>query len=292
MSKKISINVFSEIGKLRTVLLHQPNIEFTNLPGDHALLQRFLFEDTPYLPVAIKEHNELVNIFKKNDVEVLFIEDLVVETINQNDQLKSELIEQFIKESNVSNSCDNELKQYLTSLPSKQLITEMIGGIKKSELGIVCNALEEAFITDPMPNILFQRDPFSSIGNGVAISKMKKSVRQRETLFSQFVFLHHPRFQDVVRFYSRELPNSVEGGDILVLNAETLIIGLTERTDLEGAKELFLNLKNSSFKRIILIDLKTKNRAFMHLDTIFTNIDVDKFLVHPIIFSDHNQFKI
>lgn len=171
----------------------------------------------------------------------------------------------------------------------------MIAGVTKFELGIK-NDNQYPLIIDPLPNLLFQRDHFASIGNGIIISHMYSETRRRETLFIDLILNHHPRFKEQVNFwYDSSNKNTIEGGDILVLNDKNIIIGVSQRTSIEAVKHCATKLINDSsnnFEKVIILDLKTKNRAFMHLDTVFTNIDYDKFIVHALIFDISNQFQI
>jgi arginine deiminase len=154
---------------------------------------------------------------------------------------------------------------------------------------------EYPFYTDPMPNILFQRDPFASIGNGLVINNMFTEARQRETILSEFMFLYHPRFEkeDIPQYVKRDYRYHSEGGDMLVLNKKTLAIGISKRTDPRTiehiARELFD--KNTSFETILAFNIP-KTRAFMHLDTVFTQIDYDTFTIHPGIMKELTIFEI
>jgi arginine deiminase len=291
---KRSINVFSEIGKLKTVLMHKPNRELENIPGESKWLQTLLFEDTPHLKVAQAEHQYFADLLGKNGVEVIYVEELFREVLEINAKIKNEIIEQFILEGKVEPKYVDQLKSYLLNLSASELVIEMIAGTKKVQLKIKEDEVDSPFLTLPMPNLLFQRDCFASIGEGVAINKMKFLVRNRETLFCYFIFKYHPRFKNSPHYYERSYEHTLEGGDVLVLNPEIIIIGLTERTELSSVKKLFSELisRKSGFKRILLIDLKQKNRAFMHLDTVFTQIDYNKFLVHPNIFRDKGNFRL
>lgn len=293
MKSKYAINVYSEIGKLKTVLLHRSGEELLNLTPDS--LSRLLFDDTPDLLVAQIEHDQFAKILMENDVEVLYIEKLAVEVISQDQKMRSYLINEFLKESAVEKKYIVSIKKYLVQLSNQQLINKMIVGVTKFQLGIKSNN-QYPLVIDPLPNLLFQRDPFASIGNGIIISHMYSETRRRETLFIDLILNHHPRFKEQVNFwYDRSNKNPIEGGDILVLNDKNIIIGVSQRTSIEAVKYCATKLINDSsnnFEKVIVLDLKTKNRAFMHLDTVFTNIDYDKFIVHALIFDVSNQFQI
>ncbi len=292
MSNK-SINVYSEYGKLKTVLTHRPGEELNNLDPSH--LERLLFDDTPDLEVAIKEHDFFTKLMKSKGIEVLFIEQLTADTIKGKKELRNELVNQFVKESGVEKSKEKLLLDYLEKLNDLDLVKKMIAGITKFEIGIKDINNYPLFI-DPLPNILFQRDPYASLGNGGSVHKMKTVTRNRETLFIDFVLKHHSRFKDnVTLFYERTATETIEGGDILVLNKKSLIVGGSERTSIKAIETLAKNIfekGNTSFEKVIALDIKTKNRAFMHLDTVFTNIAPEKFIAHPLIFSQQSEFKI
>ena len=138
---------------------------------------------------------------------------------------------------------------------------------------------ESRFATDPMPNLYFQRDPFASVGNGVVLNSMYSITRSRETIFGEYIFKYHPEYKGTPLFYQRNDVKSIEGGDVFVLNKNTLIIGSSQRTTpvaIEAlAKHLFFE-QNTSYENIIVLSIP-KARTFMHLDTIFTQVDIAPF---------------
>ncbi|AKU79302.1 arginine deiminase [Spiroplasma turonicum] len=293
MAEKFAINVYSEIGELKSVLLHRPGNELENLSPD--LLERLLFDDTPDLLVAQAEHDAFAKTLKENGIEVLYIEKLTEEVITEKPELRNFLLEKFLEESGCDPKYLEKLKTYLQNLSNKDLVDKMIAGVTKHELNVT---MDDGYplVVDPLPNILFQRDPFASIGNGATINQMHTITRRRETLFIDIVLKNHSRFKDKVNFwYNRDEEGSVEGGDILVLNQKALIIGVSQRTDLNAIKKIadrIINDNSIPYEKVIALDLKTKNRAFMHLDTVFTNVDYDKFIAHPLIFENINEFEI
>ncbi len=297
----MKIDVFSEIGKLKTVLLHRPGKELENLTPD--LLERLLFDDIPYLKVAQEEHDEFARILRENGVKVLYIKDMVIESLNNHPEIKSNFINQFVEESLIlSKSVKTAIYKYLFELDNDLLVEKMIEGIRTKEI-VVKNRIsimdmlesEYPFYTDPMPNILFQRDPFASIGNGVAINNMLTDTRQRETIFSEYMFKYHPLFEnEEIPFYIKRTNRyNSEGGDVLVLNKETLAIGISKRTDPRAIEKLAIKLfrEDTSFKTILAFNIP-KTRAFMHLDTVFTQIDYGVFTIHPGIMKELTIFEI
>jgi arginine deiminase len=287
------INVFSEIGKLKKVLLHRPGKELENLMPEY--LDRLLFDDIPYLKIAQEEHDAFAQIFRDKGVEVVYLEDLAAESLI-NDEVKSKFIDEYIEEAGIKENRETGiLKEYFLSFSdSKAMVLKMMEGIRKSEIkdykgpGLAEFLSDQyPFIIDPMPNLYFTRDPFASIGNGVSIHKMLTVTRNRETLFGKYIFNYNPLYKGTKLFYDRTEDYSLEGGDILVLNKETIAVGISQRTH-PNAIEKFANsilTEENSFKKVMAIDIP-KTRAFMHLDTVFTMVDYDKFTMHPNIKSD------
>ncbi|OPJ54795.1 arginine deiminase [Alkalithermobacter paradoxus] len=287
-----SMNVYSEIGKLKTVLLHRPGKEIENLTPD--LMGRLLFDDIPYLKVAREEHDSFANIFRNNGVEVLYVEDLISECMTDN-EVKNMFLDDFINEANVQSQKKIELiKEYLLEFhDNRQMIDKMIEGIRKEEIKdykktslIDIIDCDHPFIIDPMPNLYFARDPFATIGKGISLNKMKTVTRNRETLFAKYIFKYHHAFRDsyIPLWYKREESCPIEGGDILVLSDKLIAIGISERTDPLAIEIFAKNIFKSdeSFETILAFDIP-KKRAFMHLDTVFTMVDYDKFTIHPEI---------
>lgn len=157
MAEKYGINVYSEIGQLKTVLLHRPGNELANLSPD--LLERLLFDDTPDLAVAQKEHDAFAKVFKDLGVEVLYIEKLVAEVLETDPKMRQTLLEQFLKESGAKAEYISKLRTYLDKLDNQALVNKMIAGVAKYELGVEITD-DYPLAVDPLPNILFQRDPY------------------------------------------------------------------------------------------------------------------------------------
>ena len=292
MEDKKVLNVYSEIGKLKTVLLHRPGKEIENLTPD--LMDRLLFDDIPYLEVARQEHDAFAKILSDNGVEVLYLEDLAAEAI-ENASVKERFVEEYIKEAGILGEKKKQLVKelLLNCKTNRELVDKMMEGIRKSELPNY-NATSLAdmadsgypFVADPMPNLYFTRDPFATIGSGISLNHMRTVTRNRETLFAKYIFENHPRFKDsdIPRWFDRDDTTSLEGGDELVLNKEVLAIGISERTDAASIEKMAKRIfdKDESFKTVLAFHIPNK-RAFMHLDTVFTMIDFDKFTIHPEI---------
>lgn len=297
------INVTSEIKPLKKVLLHRPGEELLNLTPD--TLEELLFDDIPFLKVAQEEHDAFADILRREGVEVVYLEDLMAETLKANKGLRKQFLEQFIKEAGV------EIEKYQKLLfdfynaieDDKELVLKTMAGVNINELKIskdnslvdYMNNEDSKMIVNPMPNLYFTRDPFASVGNGVVLNKMYSVTRNRETIYADYIFRYHPEYAGNVEFlYNRDLPFHIEGGDVLNINDKVLAIGISQRTEAAAidllAKNVFLN-SNSKIEQILAFDIP-ESRAFMHLDTVFTQIDVDKFTIHPAIIGTLRVFKL
>lgn len=298
----MGIKVTSEIKPLKKVLLHRPGEEIENLTPEY--LERLLFDDIPYLKVAQQEHDAFADILRQNGVEVVYLHELVAEVI-ANEEVKEEFINQFIIEAKIKNKNMQEIVyNYLKEFKNnEELIRKTMSGINKKELPksnqISLSDLVEGdypFITDPMPNLYFTRDPFASIGSGISLNKMYSETRNRETIYAHYIFKYHPDFKDQVeKFYDRDFEYHIEGGDILNLTEKTIAIGISQRTEANAiekiAKNIFFHSENKKIETILAFNIPN-TRAFMHLDTVFTQIDYDKFTIHPGIQGRLQVFEI
>ena len=279
---KRKINIYSEIGNLKTVLIHRPGEEIENLIPEY--LERLLFDDIPFLKVARQEHDNFARVLQENGVETLYLEDLAAEAI-KDATVKELFLNEVIGECGINETqIITSLKEYLYSMPERNMIDKVMAGIRKKEIDIKEHYDEYPFLMDPMPNLYFTRDPFACIGSGISLNSMKTKTRRRETVFGKYIFKYHPELKDsgIKLWYDRNEVYNIEGGDELILSEEVIAIGHSERTDKEAVISMAKNIfeKGESFKTILIFDIP-KTRAFMHLDTVFTMIDYDKFTVHP-----------
>ena len=283
------IHVFSEIGELETVLLKRPGKEIENLTPD--IMERLLFDDIPHLPVIQKEHDKFADALRDNGVEVLYLEKLSAEALDAS-ETKESFVETMLEESDIpSKNVFNALKEYLLSMDTLEMVEKIMAGVRKNEIEVESNHLADVsdrdqypFYMDPMPNLYFTRDPGASMGNGMTINNMTFEARKRETLFLETIMRHHPRFEngECEIWRDRHVPTNMEGGDELILNDKVLAIGISQRTEAKAVEDLALELfkKGSSFEKVLAIKIPNI-RAMMHLDTVFTMIDHDKFTIHP-----------
>ena len=287
------IHVFSEIGKLKKVMLHRPGKELENLMPDY--LERLLFDDIPFLEDAQKEHDNFAQALRNEGVEVLYLERLAAESLIS-PEIREQFIEEYLDEANIrGRQTKNAIRKLLHSIEDNlELVEKTMAGFQKAELPEIPEAdkgltdLVESdypFAIDPMPNLYFTRDPFATMGNAVSLNHMYADTRNRETLYGKYIFKYHPVYGGNVELvYNREEDTRIEGGDELVLS---------KRTDAASIEKLLVNIfqKNVGFKKVLAFEF-ANNRKFMHLDTVFTMVDYDKFTIHPEIQGDLRVFSV
>lgn len=296
-----SICVKSEIAPLKRVLLHRPGKELLKLTPKR--LPELLFDDIPFLKVAQREHDALAAILRENGVEVVYLEDLMSEVLALHPELVRPFLYQWLTEGNIRTGkwqdilCDYLMDNY----SGKDLVKKTMEGITLKEMGgSSAYSLQDRIapaddlIVDPMPNLYFARDPFASVGTGIFLSRMRFPTRQRETIYAEYIFNYHPDYSSVKRYYDRNDHASIEGGDVLNLTEDTIAIGISERTSPDGiegvARRLFSD-PEATIRTVLAFDIPS-TRAFMHLDTVFTQIDKAKYIVHPAIIGPLTVYEI
>lgn len=287
---KPGINNYSEIGKLNKVLLHRLGNEIEGLVPDN--FERLLFDDIPYLKIAQQEHDRFAELLRENGVEVIYYADETAKALST-DEIRKAFVDDFVADSGIySEEAQEAVRDYLLSMPSKKLVEKVIAGIKKDEVAVKNKGSLASYIasgypyyTDPMPNLYFTRDPGACVGNGLNVHHMSTVARRREALLLRYMYRYNKDFapEGTRLWYDYDQEYSIEGGDVLVLSKDIVAIGLSQRTTAGGIERFAENiLKESSFQKILVFDIP-KSRAFMHLDTVFTMVDYDKFTIHPEI---------
>lgn len=292
----IKLQVNSEVGRLRSIMLHKPQAELDNLVPDN--MERLLFDDLPDTQMAGSEYDQYIQILQDQGVEIYFLENLVAEALDADPtgKCREDFILNFLQVHQVTDSAQrNYLVDYFLAIPqSLDLVLQMIKGVRKEDLPADKQALfrlrngeNDFFALDPLPNLYFTRDPFTIIGNTVSINTMYSQARVPEVAFAECIFHYHPAFKDQVVIHQGtgdQGLSHVEGGDILLLNPETVAIGVSQRTHFEAilylAESLFTRGGTQDLRRVLAFEIPSK-RAYMHLDTVFTQLDTDCFVVHP-----------
>lgn len=297
-----SICNYSEIAPLKKVLMHRPGDEFLNLTPN--TLERLLFDDIPYLKIAQQEHDAYANALRAEGIEVVYITDLAAEAIEAGGRtVRKKFLEQFIEEAGVTSpKVKKHCFDYLNSIKdTRDMVKKCIAGVDISELkklgkvsGFYATRDTGKMILDPIPNILFQRDPMATVGHGATLHKMWSVTRTRESIFAEYVFKYHPFYDDTKLYFERTEPYCIEGGDVQVLSKEVIAIGISQRTEPDAIADFARNLfkdKKNEFKYVLGIDIPDE-RSFMHLDTVMTQVDVDKFAVQDAIMDISTIYEI
>lgn len=295
------IHVFSEIGRLKQVMLHRPGKELENLMPDY--LEQLLFDDIPFLKQAQKEHDFFAETLRNKGVDVLYLEDLAAESLTSTG-LKEQFVAEYLQEANIqSENTRKVIEEYLLSISdNRELIDRTMAGLRKNEMKIaghqnLTDLVDDQypFLIDPMPNLYFTRDPFATIGNSVSLNRMYSETRRRETLYGKYIFNYHPIFKKEAEhlLYNRDESTRIEGGDELVLSSKVLAVGISQRTDVASIEKLAKKLfeKEPTFEHVLAFNIG-EERKFMHLDTVFTMVDYDKFTIHPEIEGELTVYSI
>ncbi|MBC1699704.1 arginine deiminase [Listeria welshimeri] len=299
MKMEKALNITSEIGKLQTVLVKRPGSELENITPEY--LESLLFDDIPYLKMMQKEHDFFVKRMQDSNIEVLYLEKLAAEALRKAGN-KETFLTKMINESNQMDESALYVRDYLMSFNEEEMIRKLMAGLKKSEIPErkkkhLNEMMSEQypFFLDPLPNLYFTRDPAAVIGSGVTINKMFQPARRRESIFIELILKHHPRFsnQEIPIWSGREETFSLEGGDELVLNEETVIVGVSERTDARAVERLAESLftRAPKIKKVLAVEIP-ETRSFMHLDTVFTMVSDAQFTIHPAIQNQQGELNV
>ena len=284
------IHNFSEIGKLNKVLLHRPGLELEALTP--STIERLLFDDIPYLKIAQEEHDKFANTLRDNGVEVVYYVEEAGKAMSD-PAIQIQFVNDFLNLSKInSKGLRLAMTQFLLEMPPEEMVRKVIAGIKREEVATKdATSLMDLvrddypFVSDPMPNLYFTRDPGACVGEGINIHHMHTDARRRESLILRYIYRYSRDFakEGDQQWYDLDDNFSIEGGDVLVLSKDMVAVGLSQRTTISGCENFARNLlKNSDFKKVLAFDIP-KSRAYMHLDTVFTMIDYDKFTIHPEI---------
>jgi arginine deiminase len=285
---KKAIEVWSEVGPLKKVLLHRPGLELKNLTPRY--LEDLLFDEIPWLAKAQVEHDGFVQTLKDSGVEVYYVDQMLLDIV-QDPAVKSELIKRHLKASPlIEPEVLDIIYQYLNEQSPEDLVSTIIAGLSKQDVQHLkkYRSLSDLtldsypFYLAPLPNMYFTRDHGSMIGGRIQVSSMFLPARRLETIFIRTIQKYHHLFKDVDLTFHEEIPYGIEGGDVFILNHDTLMIGLSERTTEEAIEWVAHKyiIEKEMVKQIIVVQIPSK-RAYMHLDTVFTMVDVDKFLMYP-----------
>ena len=281
-----ALGVDSEVGALRAVILHRPGAELQRLtPRNNDAL---LFDGLPWVARAQQEHDAFAALLRSRGVEVMLLADLLVEALGSG-AARMQGIAAAVDARRLGAALAQELSEYLRGLPPADLAHVLIAGMTFAELPAgtpAGNSLVRRmhrgseFVIDPLPNLMFTRDSSFWVGPRFAITSLALPARTRETSLTDLIYAHHPRFLGVRRAYeSHTAP--VEGGDVLLLSAGVVAVGVGERTTPAGAEALARSLFDDGLAHTVLAVPIAQQRATMHLDTVCTMVDVDAVVMYP-----------
>jgi arginine deiminase len=289
----MSLRVTSEIGKLKSVLVHLPGPEIDRMVP--SMMEELLFDDILYGNRAREEHRRFQQVLGYVADEVLDVQDLLEEVLQVPEQ-RGAIIDDLAK----TLGWGPEMEARLRDLTAEQLAGKLIVGIEKEAPGSDASVASELFDLAPIPNYFFQRDPLVIVGERAIRCSMATAARTREPLLSGYVLALHPRFAtpEGGKFWFQEfsadygkpasyarMRPTLEGGDVFVLRDDVLAIGYSERTEKTTIERLAEALKKekSPVKRIFVVGMPPA-RSYMHLDTVFTMISQGECLCYgPMI---------
>lgn len=294
--------VGSEIGRLRRVILHRPQLSLSRLTPSNC--DELLFDDVLRLGKAREEHDAFRKTLEQHDVETFLLTDLLEETVSD-PKAKAWILDQQCSELRFGPTLAKEGRNFLESLDNRQLAKNLTGGVAVADLDpklikaapttLLGSELDAtSFLIEPLPNHLFTRDTSCWVYGGVSINPMMKPARQRETVHFKAIYRYHPMFKKGkfdVWYGDEERPYegaTIEGGDVEIIGNGKVLIGISERTTAQGIEMLAKGLfAKDAADEIIAVDLG-KSRAAMHLDTVLTHMDQDCFTYYPGVISDNN----
>ena len=283
--------VTSEVGRLRTVLLHRPGPELKRLtPRNNADL---LFDGLPWVARAQEEHDEFAGALREHGVEVLYLTDLLVEALDVPDA-RTGAVDAAVAPTVVGPSLATTLRQWLLDLPSTELARHLQAGLTHEELprtgaaGVVSRmAGPGEFVVRPLPNLLFTRDSSVWVDGHVAVTAPSMPARQRETTLTGAIYRHHPRFAGTPLLYGGSRDEAwFEGGDVLVMAPGVVAVGVGQRTTPAGVEAFAARAFGAGVAHTVLAVPIAQERATMHLDTVCTMVDRDLVVMFPAIAND------
>ena len=298
----MGIFVSSEIGPLTKVLLQRPGRELEHLSPE--TMEQLLFDDIPFLHRAQEEHDRFAEILRENGAQVVYLDDLTAEVLSREPSLREPFIQDVIERAGASARGYREaLTEYLgTIADAKKLVRKTMAGVTYGEVfedhaaGLAGLVQEKTrFLMPPIPNLYFTRDPFACIGRGVSLNHMYSATRNRETIYGSYILRYHPDFAGKVPlYYTPQEYFSIEGGDILNLSEHVLAVGMSQRTQPEAIERLAQHIfgdEECGITTILAFEIP-RTRAFMHLDTVFTQVDRGAFTVHPGILGTLSVYEL
>jgi arginine deiminase len=272
----------SEVGRLRTVMLHRPGLELQRLTPRNN--DRLLFDGIPWVARAQDEHDAFAAALRERDAEVVYLMDLLTETL-ADAEARDRAISTALGSLHLGETMRRWLGPMLHDSSPAELAIHLTAGVRNDEVrggfGLVTSLLaSDDFLIDPLPNLLFTRDSSVWVHDRVTVTSLAMPARARETQLTELIYAWHPRFAGTTRMHGWRNEH-VEGGDVLLLAPGVIAIGVGERTTPAGAEQLAREAFRSGLAHTVLAVPIAQERATMHLDTVCTMVDVDKVVMYP-----------
>jgi arginine deiminase len=276
--------VDSEVGQLRTVLMHRPGVELERITPRHS--DRLLFASLPWASKARQEHDMLSQVLRDQGVHVLYVTELLQDCLEYQ-AARDEAVRMAVADASLGDELRSQLRAHLDNLGPEQLAQVLIAGLTPAELkigrGVVFELLDRHdFVLDPLPNLVFTRDASFWIGDRVAVASLASGRRRRETDLVTIIYRHHPRFAGTKWLYSSDLEH-LDGGDVLLLSPGVVAIGVGQRTSPAGAERLARRLFESGLAHTVLAVPISQHAWAGHLDTVCAVLDVGAVIMCPAV---------
>ncbi len=287
------LGIASEIGPLRQVLVHRPGQELARLTPDNK--EALLFDEVPWLEGAQEEHDRFVDLLRGQGVEVLYLLDLLADVLELDD-VRARLVAAALDEPALGGELTRAVRSYLDRLAPAPLAQTLVGGLTVEELsspahGLVAGLSEPtAFVIEPLPNHMFTRDASAWIGTRAYLGRMASAARGREALHLEAIYTRHPHFADRPEPFRDLAP--LEGGDLLVVGSNRVLIGAGQRTRLSAVERLTRSLLAEVPSAEVALAVIPPLRRTMHLDTIVTMLDHDAFTVYPPAVAELTTYRL
>jgi len=289
----ISVQINSEIGKLKAVIVHSPGAEVENMTPENA--KRALYSDILNLSIALPEYRDFLGVLKKH-TQVFEVKELL-ETVVEKEDARERLIAKVCQHETHRHEM-GQLCREIQDMPSAELARQLMEGVEMKKDNLTRFLDNERFCLTPLPNFFFTRDASFSMGDQVIISKMANAVRDREALIMESIFEDHPLFKggtvNPVLKFDQSGRGTIEGGDVLIAREDVFVIGQGDRTSTQGIDSMIEFLKTKEgVKHILVQELPFKPESFIHLDMTFTFLDKDQCMIfEPLILSSTKHLTI
>ena len=282
-------HVDSEVGRLRSVLLHRPDLSLRRLTPSNR--HELLFDEVIWVRRAQEDHDVFTRTLEEQGVQVLHLLELL-EDVMEDEEARRWVVERRVADE-IHGSLTADLRKALLGMDADVLARHLVGGMTVGELPFVARGLRVAsadetdFVLPPLPNHLFTRDTSVWVYGGLLLSNMALPARSHEIVHLRAIYHHHPLFEekefrvwmgDYDHLYS---PATIEGGDVLVVGKGTVVIGISQRTTAQAVEILARSLFDAGAADRVMAVKIPRLRAYMHLDTVMTMVDEDAFCAFP-----------